>query len=472
LLRRYRVITLGRRPVEGVPHIRFDLAKTRRLPVSQVPENAVLVHAAALMRRSPKDDAAEERFHRINVEGTKRLLQAVRGRPPAYILYVSTTDVYADSETPIAESSRVEPMTPYAQSKLAAESAVLEFAPDAGIARLGSIYGPGEEEFEKLVPVAIRRAVLGQPVFVSGNCLRDLLFVEDAARAIETMVAQRAGGIFNIVSGKAVGILDVAKTINSLARNPAGFCNHEPRLGRDRVFARSALEALGWSPSTLLSIGLKREIAAVRRKFPLIAIDLDGTLLDHWPRMYALYREYLEARGLAPLPFSAYRKQKRAGKSEAAIAAATLPTEDVARYLSWKRARIEEWNLLSTDTPDQQEPGFFGQLFQSARVVLITGRQRPRLTRRQLRDLSLLRVFTSVVCVAGEGPDAKAGALRRLKPQWYIGDTEDDIAAARLAGVRVAAVAWGLRSAAFLREHRPDRIIRHGDRFTLLSQPV
>jgi nucleoside-diphosphate-sugar epimerase/phosphoglycolate phosphatase-like HAD superfamily hydrolase len=434
LAERYRVITLGRQGLDGFEHIAFDLRKTRRLPVAEIPPGAILVHAAAEVRRSQGDDTDPARFHRINVEGTERLLRAITPCAVSYVLYLSTTDVS-------------EPSTAYAQSKLAAEDLVRQFCRGAGIARLGSIYGPGEDAFGKLVPAAIRAAVAQQSVTAYGNARIDLLFVDDAARALVTMVSHRAAGLFDVVSGEPVRVMHVIETINSLAGNPAPVKRVDAATC-DRVFAPSALTAFGWKPSTPLPVGLRREIAAVRKRLPLVAIDLDGTLLDHWQRMYGLYRAYLTARGLRPLSFAAYRQQKRAGKSEAEIAG-TLPG-----YLEWKRARIEEWQWLSSDTLHVHGQALLQQLAPRAHLVLVTSRQRPRLVRRQLRALGILDCFTRIICVPGEDPEAKTAAFRKLQPLWYIGDTEADIAAARRAGVRPAVVPWGLRSVAFLKTLR------------------
>jgi nucleoside-diphosphate-sugar epimerase/phosphoglycolate phosphatase-like HAD superfamily hydrolase len=454
--RRYRVITLGRRPVEGFEHIAFDLGKTKRLPSAEIPPDAIVVHVGAKMRQSADDDREPAPFDRINFEGTERLLRALEPHSPSYILYVSTADVYAPADEPISELSPLGPTSPYGESKLAAENIARRYG--AAIARLGNIYGPGEEAFEKFVPVSIRRAVARQTVRVSGNPLRDYLFVEDAARALLTMVSRRAPGVFNIVSGKPVNIVQVAHTINSLARN-RGFSHHEPPHGVDRVFAPSALESLGWRPRVPLATGLWREIAEVRSHFRLIAIDLDGTLLDHWPRMYALYRDYLLARGLTPLSFDAYKAAKRNGKSESDIAGRSLRKQDIAAYLDWKRARIETWPMLETDVPSEHGGALFLQLAQRFHLALLTSRRRPRLARRQVAAYRFLNPLTRIVCVPGDTPAAKAAALRSLAPDWYIADTEIDIAAARLAGIPVAAVAWGLRSPAFLRRHRPDRLL-------------
>ena len=128
LLRSCNVITIGRTPLPGLSHIQFDLARSiGRHVARQVPEGSILVHSGAAMRRSPNDDLNPDRFWRVNVEGTKRLLDALAKRRPSHIVFISSTDVYAPSAAPISETSLAGPQTPYAESKLHAEYIVRTF---------------------------------------------------------------------------------------------------------------------------------------------------------------------------------------------------------------------------------------------------------------------------------------------------------------------------------------------------------
>jgi nucleoside-diphosphate-sugar epimerase/beta-phosphoglucomutase-like phosphatase (HAD superfamily) len=473
-LRSYNVVTIGRTPVPGVSHIQFDLARSAGQPIaSQIPAGAILVHAGAAVRRSANDDLNPGQFGRVNVEGTRRLLDALAKRQPSHIVFISTADVYSPSADMISETSPEGPQTPYAESKLQTEHLVQSFGVDHGtvtsVLRLGSIYGPGEEAFGKLVPTAIRAALARQPITVigTGSARRDLLFVGDAVRAVGTVVRLKCPGKFNAVSGVAVSVIDIVNWITSLTKNAAGL-RFVPSSGQqaDRTFLRSRLEDLGWSPRVSLQVGLKREIAAAQNAKPLLAIDLDGTLLDHWQRMYQPYRAYFSVRGLPVLSIGAYKKAKRSGASEEDTAAKSLGKDEVQAYLSWKRKRIEGWSLLSTDRLSEAAHEFLRTLNARFRVALVTGRHQPRLLRRQLELLSILGNFEEVVAVSDSDPLAgKAEALRQLQERaknelWYIADTGLDIVAARRAGVHVAAVCWGLRCDAVLRKYSPDRLIR------------
>jgi phosphoglycolate phosphatase-like HAD superfamily hydrolase len=264
-----------------------------------------------------------------------------------------------------------------------------------------------------------------------------------------------------------VSVIDVVNLIASLTKSVEGLrVVASSGQQTDRTFSRSLLEDFGWSPRVSLPVGLKQEIAAARDAKPLLAIDLDGTLLDHWQRMYQPYREYLTARDRQVLSLGAYKKAKRTGASEEDIAAKNLGRDEVQAYLSWKRQRIEQWSLLTTDRLSEVAHEFLRTLNARFRVVLITGRHRTKLLRRQLQSLSIAGKFEEVVAVSdGDLLAGKAKALRQLQQRannelWYVADTEQDIAAARQAGVRIAAVCWGLRCDAALRKYSPDRLMR------------
>src|SRR4051794_564696 len=88
----HNIITLGRKPVGRIPHVSFDLAIGSALSASgnrRIPAGAILVHAAAAVRRSRSDDSDIDRFRQSNVEGTRKLLGLLGNRLPSYVLYVS-----------------------------------------------------------------------------------------------------------------------------------------------------------------------------------------------------------------------------------------------------------------------------------------------------------------------------------------------------------------------------------------------
>ena len=94
----------------------------------------------------------KELFHKINVEGTKNVLEAAIESDAKSFLFTSSIAVYGKIEnTPISEEHRIKPLGNYAQSKVEAEKIVKTLSEDVGIkggiARLPVVLGKDDRHF-------------------------------------------------------------------------------------------------------------------------------------------------------------------------------------------------------------------------------------------------------------------------------------------------------------------------------------
>jgi len=226
------IITLGRQPVSNTIHIKKDLTD----PGNGYGENLfsdldIVIHAAALTRKATDDKNSPEEYMRVNVTGTKNLLQELENHAHrlTYFLYVSTCDVYAPSSEIITENSAVEAQNPYAESKISAENEVKSWCDSHGIlwgiVRLGNIYGPHEQTYGKFIPIAIKTALGMKPISIkgSGHALRDVLYRSDAARSVAQVVRSRGCGIYSSVSGRSISVKSIAEEINRITGNKTDY---------------------------------------------------------------------------------------------------------------------------------------------------------------------------------------------------------------------------------------------------------
>jgi len=232
-----------------------------------------VVHFAAETHvdRSITDASA---FLRTNVEGTHRLLMAATEARVAKFVHVSTDEVYgpvlqgaADEAAPLA------PKSPYAASKAAgdllAQACAATYGLPVVVVRPTNIYGPGQM-LEKLIPLCITNALDGQriPVYGDGQQRRGWLFVDDACRAVATVLEHgRVGGIYNIGSGHEQANLEIVKQVLRLAGGVEALIQFvADRPGHDRRYALrdDKLRALGWRPSVAFEQGLASTIAWYR----------------------------------------------------------------------------------------------------------------------------------------------------------------------------------------------------------------
>lgn len=217
-------------------------------------------------------------FVDTNVVGTQRVLEAIRAAQDAgrrlRLLHVSTDEVYgslAAGAPAFTEQHPLEPSSPYAASKAAADLLVQAFAKtyglDAVITRCSNNYGPYQFP-EKLIPLMIVRALAGEPlpVYGDGQQVRDWLHVDDHVSALWAVSAAdvRDGRVFNIGAQGERTNLDVVRSVLRLLGKPESLIQHvRDRPAHDRRYAMdaSALRAAtSWRPHIAFEEGLSSTV--------------------------------------------------------------------------------------------------------------------------------------------------------------------------------------------------------------------
>lgn len=145
-----------------------------------------IVHLAAVAS-VPRSVANPRRTHDANVSGTLAVLDAARAAD-AHVVVASSSSVYGHNPTlPKSEDMTCLPASPYAVSKLAAESYALAYRSCYGIRgtafRFFNIYGPWQppdHDYAAVVPAFVAAALRGEPLVVygDGEQSRDFTFVD------------------------------------------------------------------------------------------------------------------------------------------------------------------------------------------------------------------------------------------------------------------------------------------------------
>lgn len=300
--------------VEGKPNYSFiradivDFDEMRSI-INRCQINGI-IHLAAESHvdRSIKDPFT---FARTNVLGTLSLLQAAKeyweSRPERYegklFYHISTDEVYgalnlthpegvpapfttkASSEDDMAygtefflETSGYNPHSPYSASKASSDHFVRAYHDTYGIPTIvtncSNNYGPYQFP-EKLIPLFINNIRHGKPlpVYGKGENVRDWLFVEDHARAIDLIFHQgKIADTYNIGGfneWKNIDLIKVIiKTVDRLLGNTEGHSLGlirfvTDRLGHDMRYAidsRKLQTELGWEPSLQFEEGIERTV--------------------------------------------------------------------------------------------------------------------------------------------------------------------------------------------------------------------
>lgn len=201
-----------------------------------------------------------EAFVRANVTGVLTLLDAVR-RHGKRMLQVSTDEVYGDIplERFSVESDPLLPRSPYAAAKAGGElmcrSYAISYGTDVVITRGCNTIGPRQYP-EKLVPLFVTNALRDEPLPVYGDGLqvRDWLYVDDHAAAIDLVLRQgRAGEAYNVGAGNERPNIEVVQALLAHLGKPASSITYVPdRPGHDRRYALDwgkIQHELGWAPT-------------------------------------------------------------------------------------------------------------------------------------------------------------------------------------------------------------------------------
>jgi GDP-4-dehydro-6-deoxy-D-mannose reductase len=166
----------------------------------------------------------------LNATGVLNLLDAIAsGAPDAYLLCVSSADVYgaADPATmPLTEKAPVRPLSPYGSSKAAMEVLADQYSRShgvrAGIARAFNQIGPGQSA--EFVASSLGRQIAAaerdgsdrlQMTVGNVSAARDFTDIRDSARAYVAMVEQSLAGTYNVCSGRALKIEELLEQMRS-----------------------------------------------------------------------------------------------------------------------------------------------------------------------------------------------------------------------------------------------------------------
>lgn len=229
----------------------------------------VLIHAGAFTPKSGRDANCLAGCNG-NIAFTDKLFK-LPFKKLKRILYLSTIDVYAPSEL-ISESTLTMPTTLYGQSKLYCERLADLFAKESNIKcqilRVGHIFGPGEEAYQKFLPKAIRNILKGDRVELwgDGTELRSYLYIDDAIRAILAALCQPdVNETINLVSGRAISIRQMLDQLIQISRKQIQIVQKETGdVQRDLVFDNRRMRTLLLSEETDFLTGLRAEYTHIK----------------------------------------------------------------------------------------------------------------------------------------------------------------------------------------------------------------
>ena len=278
--------------IEDRPNYRFvrmdicDFDAVYSLMQEEKVDGIIHLAAESHVDRSIKDPFT---FARTNVMGTLSILQAARlyweSLPEKYegkrFYHISTDEVYGslgfDDEL-FKETTKYDPHSPYSASKASSDHFVRAYHDTYGmpaiVTNCSNNYGPYQFP-EKLIPLFINNIRKGKPlpVYGKGENVRDWLFVEDHARAIDLIFHEgKVAETYNIGGFNEWKNIDLIKvmirTVDRILGNPEGHSEGlityvTDRLGHDARYAIDSTKLqkeLGWEPSLQFEEGIEKTV--------------------------------------------------------------------------------------------------------------------------------------------------------------------------------------------------------------------
>jgi CDP-glucose 4,6-dehydratase len=222
-----------------------------------------------------------------NIQGTWSVLEGARLSGVEQVVVASSDKAYGDHEKlPYEETAPLQGQHPYDVSKscadLIARAYAVSFGLNVAITRCGNFYGPGDLNWNRIVPGTVRAVVEGKrPVIRSdGLNVRDYFHVEDGAAA-NVLLAEQLGArtdlkgeAFNFSNETQVTVLELVKRILGIMGSelePEVRNEASNEIRSQYLSAAKARRVLGWEPLYTLDSGLKDAIEWYRKELETAA---------------------------------------------------------------------------------------------------------------------------------------------------------------------------------------------------------
>ena len=257
-------------PLRDRRGFRFIEDRLEKMDLTPLVDGATHVFHLAAQAGVRKSWGRDFRTYTVdNVDATQALLEAVKERPIARLVYASSSSVYGDAaEIPMREDARPQPVSPYGVTKLAAEQLCNLYHANFGVPavslRYFTVYGPRQRP-DMAFHRFLRASLKNQPItlYGDGSQTRDFTYVGDAVAA--TVAAGDRGvpgGVYNIGGGSRVSMNEVLALIERVTGRPLDVRREPAQKGdmRDTYADTSRARAdLRFAPSVTLEEGLRAE---------------------------------------------------------------------------------------------------------------------------------------------------------------------------------------------------------------------
>ncbi|HNV24478.1 MAG TPA: NAD-dependent 4,6-dehydratase LegB [Candidatus Omnitrophota bacterium] len=239
----------------------------------------IVFHLAALIG-IPFSYHSPDSYVDTNIKGTLNILQAARQLKVKKVLHTSTSEIYGTAQyVPIDEKHPVNPQSPYAATKSAADQLALSFyrsfKTPVTIVRPFNTFGP-RQSARAVIPTIITQLYTGQKTIKLGNleATRDFTYVTDTADAFIAIAEQEdtEGEILNVGNNEEISIGDLVGEIMSIIGKKIKIIQERQRIRPEKSEVErlkcdnaKIIRICGWRPRVSFKDGLKKTCVWIKK---------------------------------------------------------------------------------------------------------------------------------------------------------------------------------------------------------------
>lgn len=242
----------------------FEFINKDLMELKTYPEVEVVFHQAAQagVRASWGSDFSI--YTRNNIEVTQRLLEYYKDKNLKKFVYASSSSVYGDVPLPMKEDMRLQPVSPYGVTKLAAEHLCYLYWKNFGLPtvslRYFTVYGPRQRP-DMAINKFVKAIMHGDAItlYGDGTQTRDFTYVSDIVDAnLKAARSGTPGSVFNIGGGSRITVIELIHELEKNCCKPAKnqFFGQQKGDVKDTLAdIRKAETELGWKPEVPIREG-------------------------------------------------------------------------------------------------------------------------------------------------------------------------------------------------------------------------
>ncbi|MGV8108439.1 NAD-dependent epimerase/dehydratase family protein [Methanospirillum sp.] len=258
----------------ALKNTKFRLINKDIIEMSNYPDVDIVFHQAAQagVRSSWGKDFSI--YSRYNIEATQNLLEFYKDKNLKKFVYASSSSVYGDVSLPMHEELRLQPVSPYGVSKLAAEHLCYLYWKNYKVPTISlryfTVYGPRQRPdmgIHKFVHANIQGKTIN--IYGDGTQTRDFTYVDDVVRAnILAAMSDLSGQVYNIGGGTRINVNNLIALIERETGKKAIIEYSEKQKGdvTDTLADNTkAKKELGWNPVVDITDGISRYVSWINR---------------------------------------------------------------------------------------------------------------------------------------------------------------------------------------------------------------